>query len=69
VKKPTFDITISKDGKVSVKVSGVSGRQCIELTDMLASIVGREDSRRLTDEYHAQDGHVMTGVHVRGRSE
>lgn len=51
MKKPQFDITIAKDGSVKIKVSGVSGQECVKLTDMLAQMIGREESRSLTSEY------------------
>lgn len=51
MKKPQFDISIAKDGSVKIKVSGVSGQECVRLTDMLAQMIGREDSRSLTSEY------------------
>ncbi|HYE62368.1 MAG TPA: DUF2997 domain-containing protein [Phycisphaerales bacterium] len=52
MKKPQFDITIGKDGKVTVKVHGVSGSKCLELSDMVKQIVGHEESRTLTGEYY-----------------
>ncbi|MBX3383973.1 MAG: DUF2997 domain-containing protein [Phycisphaeraceae bacterium] len=58
MKKPQFDISIAKDGSVKIKVSGVSGQECVRLTDMLAQMIGREDSRSLTSEYLGGGGDV-----------
>lgn len=66
--RPEFDISIGKDGKVTVKVHGVSGAKCIELSDMVRDIVGKEDSRRLTSEYYGGDGHVRIDTHVQDRT-
>jgi hypothetical protein len=66
---PEFDITIGKDGRVVCKVHGVSGTRCIELTDMLREIVGKEESRDLTPEYYGQEGHVRHQSSVHGRTQ
>ncbi len=63
--QPRFEITIATDGKVTVTVKGVSGRECLELSDMLREIIGSEDSRRLTNEYYGPDGNVRIDVEVR----
>ena len=65
---PEFDITIGRDGKVKVKVRGVSGAKCIELTEMLRQIVGKEESRELTSEYYGGDGHVRIDARVHGKT-
>ena len=66
--KPEFDITIGKDGKVKIKVHGVSGKECVALTDMLKQIVGHEDSRELTSEYFGTPGSVRIDTHVQSRT-
>jgi hypothetical protein len=66
--KPQFDIQIGKDGKVKVRVEGVSGAECIALSDMLKEIVGKEDSRDLTPEYYGGGGKVRNDARVQGRT-
>jgi hypothetical protein len=66
--QPQFDITIGKDGKVKVTVSGAAGTECLELTDMLREIVGREESRELTPEYYGPDGSVRIDTTVQDRT-
>lgn len=62
---PQFDIRIEKNGKLTVKVSGVSGEECMRLTDMIAQIVGREESREKTSEYDGPGAvRVTTGQSV-----
>lgn len=69
---PQFDIRIDKNGKLTVKVSGVSGEECMRLSDMIAEIVGREETREKTSEYYGP-GNVRissTGqVHGHTRSQ
>lgn len=65
--KPEFDITIGKDGKVRIKVHGVSGKECTDLADMLRRIVGKEESRQLTGEYYGAPGAVRIDTHVESR--
>ena len=67
--KPQFDITIGPDGQVRVKVSGASGDECIELTDMLRDIVGIEESRELTGEYYGPGGQVRIDTNVEGHTK
>ena len=68
---PQFDIRIDTKGKVHVKVSGVSGEECVRLTDLITSMIGREDSRQMTAEYHALPGdvHLTNPQQVRVRYE
>jgi hypothetical protein len=64
--KPEFDISIGKDGTVKIKVHGVSGKECIALTDMLKQIVGHEQSRTLTPEYYGTPTVVQADAHATG---
>ena len=65
--RPEFDITIGKDGKVRLKISGARGEECMKLADLVREIVGREDSRQKTADYYADDGKVRTTGQVRPR--
>ena len=58
MERPEFHITISKTGKVHVEVKGTSGARCLALADLIKEIIGREDERRLTNEYYAPDTKV-----------
>lgn len=65
---PQFDIRIDKSGKLSVKVSGASGEECLRLTDMLARIIGHEESRELTAEYYGPPSGVRVDTRNEGRA-
>ncbi len=47
-----FEIEIGPDGKVVVRTIGIKGPRCVDVAEAIAQIVGREESRRLTEEYH-----------------
>jgi hypothetical protein len=64
VDRPEFDITITRSGKVKVRVKGVRGTRCTELADLIREIVGREEHRELTSDYYAE-GKVRIQAQVR----
>lgn len=66
---PQFDIRIDKNGKLTVKVSGVSGEECMRLIDMLTQIIGHEESREKTSEFYGPGSvHVSASGQVHGRT-
>lgn len=66
MERPEFEITIGKDGTVTVEVKGTSGQRCLQLADLIKEIVGREDKRSLTAEYYAPEGKVRINTKVHG---
>ncbi len=59
MKQPEFEIEIRPNGEVKVTVKGVSGQECLNYADMLAEIVGKEESRELTNEYYEQQDQAV----------
>ena len=53
-----LEIEIGKDGKVRVHVKGAKGKACLAYAQLLEKIIGREESRDLTQEYYEPDGKV-----------
>ena len=47
-----FEITINRDGKVTVRTIGIKGPRCVDAAQQFAEILGREESRQLTQEYY-----------------
>jgi hypothetical protein len=47
-----LEIEISPDGKVTVRTVGIKGPRCVDVAEAIAKIVGREETRRLTEEYY-----------------
>ena len=51
-----LEIVIKPDGEVEVKVKGVKGERCLDITKQLEQLLGGEIvDRRHTDEYYEQD--------------
>lgn len=55
-----LEITIGADGKVTVRTEGIKGPRCIEVAEAIALLLGRQESRQLTDEYY--EAEVRTGT-------
>ena len=64
MERPEFEITIGKNGMVTVEVKGTSGKRCLELADLIKEIIGHEEKRTLTAEYYAPDSKVRINTKV-----
>ena len=62
-----FEIEIAPDGKVTGRTKGIKGPACMDYADLLALIVGREESREKTSEYYESSAHTERHVDVRQR--
>jgi hypothetical protein len=62
-----LEIEISASGKVTVRTIGIKGPRCLDVAGFLAQIIGREESRDLTREYHESQGRVDRHVEVNER--
>ena len=60
-----LEIEIDPSGKVTLRTKGVKGPVCMEYADLLARIVGREESREKTREYVEAAEHVHRRVDVK----
>lgn len=65
--KEELEIEISPTGKVTARTIGIKGPRCLDLADLLARLVGREESRTLTNEYYETDQQVRDEQHIRGQ--
>ncbi len=63
--KQEIEVTISADGQVSLRPTGVKGDDCVELTRAIEEAVGEVERREFTAEYYERD--VGIDAHVRGR--
>ncbi len=53
----TIEITVDRDGRVTVETKGFSGGQCREASRFVEEALGTRTSERLTAEFHQpQDG-------------
>lgn len=62
-----IEIEISPSGQVVVRTIGIKGTKCIDAAEFIAKIVGREESRILTSEYHETQQHVERHQDIRRR--
>lgn len=60
-----IEITIGKNGEVSIQTIGVKGPKCLKIAEALAQIIGQEESRRLTSEYYEAEEQVRGHVDVK----
>jgi hypothetical protein len=64
--KQELNITISKDGKVQIKVNGVDGPKCLELTKDLEQELGIVTSREKTSEFYKEQS--SDDISINGQS-
>jgi hypothetical protein len=57
-----LEIEIGADGMVMVRTIGIKGTRCLDIAEAVARIVGREESRQLTDEYYENELQIQTHV-------
>ena len=62
-----IEIEIGADGKVTVRTIGIKGPRCLDVAEAIAQIIGREESRQLTDEYYENDLQIQTHVEQKVR--
>jgi hypothetical protein len=60
-------IEIKADGQVVVRTVGIKGPRCLDVAEAIARIVGREESRQLTDEFYEAGIQVRSHVEQRVR--
>ena len=52
---------------MTVRTIGIKGTRCLDIAEAVARIVGREESRQLTDEYYENDLQIQTHVEQKVR--
>jgi hypothetical protein len=62
-----LEIEIGPDGKVTMRTHGIKGHACMDYADLLARIVGREETRQTTAEYYETAAEVERHVNVKQR--
>lgn len=50
--KQELDIEISPTGQVTIHPKGIKGKECTHWAELLAQIVGKEESRIMTSEFY-----------------
>jgi hypothetical protein len=62
-----IEIEINSQGKVTVRTKGIKGPRCLDVAELFAQIIGREESRQLTSEYYQSDQQVQSGIEIHRR--
>lgn len=62
VLKRELEIEISSDGKVSIQVKGVGGKECLEFSRFLEETLGEVVEREFTSEYYMEETPVTDQV-------
>jgi Protein of unknown function (DUF2997) len=62
VLKREMEIEIGRDGKVSIKVKGVQGTDCLEFSQFLEEALGETVEQELTSEYYQAPASSETTV-------
>lgn len=53
-KKQELEFTIDDDGKISIKVIGAQGKECLELTKAIEEALGIVVDRQKTPDFYVQ---------------
>jgi hypothetical protein len=62
VLKREMEIEIGRDGKVSIKVKGVQGVECLEFSQFLEAALGETVEQEITSEYYQVPASTETTV-------
>jgi hypothetical protein len=62
-----LEIEIDAQGRVTVHTIGIKGKRCLDVAEAFARILGREESRQLTNEYHEMEQTTQTHVDLHQR--
>jgi hypothetical protein len=62
-----LEIEIGPDGKVTVTTKGIKGPACMDYADLVARIIGREESREKTAEYYETAVEAVRHVDIKQR--
>jgi hypothetical protein len=52
VQDEELEIEIAADGQVTIRTIGIKGPRCVDVAEAVARLIGREESRQLTEEYY-----------------
>lgn len=64
--KQELEITIDDDGNISIKVIGVDGTKCLELTKEIEAALGDVVAREKTSEYYQEPVEVREQIDQQG---
>lgn len=62
VLKREMEIEIGRDGKITITVKGVQGKECLEFSQFLEQALGETVEQELTSEYYLEPSPTETTV-------
>ena len=62
-----LEIEIDAHGRVTVRTIGFKGKRCLDEAEAIVRILGREESRQLTNEYYEAEQNTQTHVDIHHR--
>jgi hypothetical protein len=62
VLKREMEIEIGRDGKVTITVKGVQGKECLEFSQFLEEALGETVEQELTSEYYVEPSSTETTI-------
>ena len=62
-----IEIEVDRFGKVTIQTIGIKGTRCIDAAEALVKLIGKEETRKLTQEYYETDEHNQSQIDVRQR--
>jgi len=62
--KEEFEIEVDRDGRVTIKTIGIKGPRCVDAAEVLAKLIGREETRQLTGEYYEVEQDVSGQIDI-----
>ena len=60
-----FEIEVDMQGNVTIRTIGIKGPACVDAAELLAQIIGREESRQLTHEYYEDSVQNQSHIDIR----
>ena len=60
-----FEIEVDRFGKVTIRTIGIKGPRCVDAAEVLAKIIGNQDSKVLTQEYYEEELNNQSHIDVR----
>ena len=64
--KEEIEILISSEGRLKIHIKGVHGPSCVDLARDIASGLGKEKSKTLTNEYYEKaETKTKAGTYIR----
>lgn len=62
-----IEVIIENSGEVNIKVKGIKGVTCLELTKPIEDALGPVQTRDHTDEYYEQPIHLSQAENIKER--